>query len=321
MSTPAALTDLRALLDRVTWRDRQRLTARDLGDAHHRAELLRWLHNRYLHGAAGENWGVVTGMHVAVAAGGSYVTVGAGCAIDVFGRELLVPVALVVGAPRLPGVAERVLVARRPEGDADPCAARRHPCSGAADGAAWDRAELAWRSAGDVVVGVEVPLAAVSLLKGKVQGKPDLAVRRFARSMARAKVVSGHTTAAQTNWIDRGDPHAPGHVVEARVTMRSAGFVRTPSLAVALAREGASAQSVGPPGCVLADSDADSFVVQVIPHLGPAVFADGAAAVEAAGWTVTWHGVEAAVGLPPTLSFLHLSGLVLSSLAALEENP
>src|SRR5437899_1691032 len=91
--------ELEIPFDRITWRDGQLVTARDMSDDHHRDDRLRRLHLLYLHGAAAGNWGVVLGLVVDGKAGDALVTVHAGYAVDGLGRELLLANDLRIDVP------------------------------------------------------------------------------------------------------------------------------------------------------------------------------------------------------------------------------
>src|SRR4051812_42965114 len=94
--------------DRVTWRDDQRLAARDLTDEQRRAEWLRWLHTQVLHGT----WGIVLGHEVVPAPGDSHsVLIKPGFSVTEPGRELILATTLVLPAPVLPGIQYLVLTA------------------------------------------------------------------------------------------------------------------------------------------------------------------------------------------------------------------
>src|SRR6516162_9520492 len=83
MTTPR---DLATPLSRITWRDGQTLASRDLREDQRYADQLRYLHIRYQH----KTWGVVEGLGV-FSSGGSAVEVVPGYALDIEGRELLLP--------------------------------------------------------------------------------------------------------------------------------------------------------------------------------------------------------------------------------------
>ena len=91
MSTPR---DLAIPFERIAWRDGQLLASRDLRDDQRYGDRLRHLHIRYQH----KTWGVVEGLEVA-AVGTSGVAVNPGYALDIEGRELLLPVLARVATP------------------------------------------------------------------------------------------------------------------------------------------------------------------------------------------------------------------------------
>ena len=98
------IADLAA--DRVTYREGQRLTSRDLQDDRDGRARLRRLHVRHLH----ETWGIATGFDVQ-GAGSSAVAVGPGYALDHFARDLVLSASVVVPVPAVAGPELFVLVA------------------------------------------------------------------------------------------------------------------------------------------------------------------------------------------------------------------
>jgi hypothetical protein len=74
-------------LDRIEFRPRERLTARDLTDADAREATMRGFHLRRVHGT----WGVATGLRAWATAEGNMVRVTQGAAFDCHGRAILVP--------------------------------------------------------------------------------------------------------------------------------------------------------------------------------------------------------------------------------------
>src|SRR5262245_48900407 len=101
MTDPGQLVD-----ERVTYREGQRLTARDLQDDHDRIVMLRRLHVRNLH----ETWGIATGFDVQ-AAGAAAVAVGPGYALDIGARDLVLSTSLALPVPVAKGPQVFVLVA------------------------------------------------------------------------------------------------------------------------------------------------------------------------------------------------------------------
>ena len=208
--------------DRVTFRDGQLLTARDLRDARRRQARLRRLHLRYLHGT----WGIALGFQVRRSTDGRAVEVGPGYAIDPIGRDILLADGLRVPIPAAAGAA--VLTARYREDEPhDERADLEALCHGGGFDPRHERPAFAWRSARDVRFGVELPLGRVVVANGVIQGSPDLRVRRYARALVRPHIGAGSTEPGRTAWR----PWTAQHVVfglEVTVDTTEAGFTRTP---------------------------------------------------------------------------------------------
>jgi hypothetical protein len=191
MSLPAAI-------ERVRFVHGQRLPAADLRDAV-RGELRR----QELHVvAAHRTWGIALGLEVR--AGVTAARVQPGAAFDVRGRVLALRCEAVAVAPELLVKAEKpveLVIALR-----DGCATVR------------------FSAEADVRLGLDVPLAGFTPKDGEL-GEPDLTRRRFARSLARARIGRGTATIQ----IDptSGSPYA-GAFVDTSV----AGFVRRPSYVI-----------------------------------------------------------------------------------------
>jgi hypothetical protein len=287
--------------DRVTYREGQRLTARDLKDDRARRTSLRRLHVRHLH----ETWGIATGFDVQ-AAGASAVGVGPGYAIDIVGRDLVLSSSLAIPVPAAAGPTVFVLVATFLEDCAFPTtAAGAGVCLDAPIHPRRERPAFAWRTAAEFEPGPMVPLGHVLVEKGAIKGAVNLRVRRYARRLVRPLIATGITDPSDTWTI----PWHSGGFVEAeqRVSTVDAGFHNAPiyfawpvvvrptpgDSSAAIAR--AIAQSYPQ----VTERTANGFVFRMVLD-GTLVGALREA------WAVSWLGVEQPGGCGPSLDLKKL---------------
>src|SRR5262245_23484544 len=93
--------------DRITYRNGQLLTARDLRDDMRRDARLRWLHVQHLH----ETCGIALGLEVHLASGdGKALVIGPGYAVDGMGHDILLPNGIGLTVPNVTGPQPFVLV-------------------------------------------------------------------------------------------------------------------------------------------------------------------------------------------------------------------
>ena len=186
---------------------------------------LRWLHNRALHG-----WGLALGLEPAGPRGATQVSVARGYAIDAAGRDLVLeePVTLAVppvaaGADGKPVTYMLVLaytddeeaIVELREGECDTAGAVRRS----------DAPMVAWRLPQDVREGLDLVLAAASVINCSLAEElVTQAVRRSLGIVPSPYVVSGN---AQVTWRLWPDSSAPAGVV-ATVDTSEAGFGDTP---------------------------------------------------------------------------------------------
>jgi hypothetical protein len=282
--------------DRVTWRDGQPLTARDMRDEKHNDDRFRYLHVRYLHAT----WGILFGYDV-TALDRRTVSIAPGVALDGDGRELLLSETIALTLPILP-VSFLVLVARFAPDDA--YRQRRELSSLCLNGIiapAREHPEFLWRTVDDVRMGPDVPLAGVWADTGKMQGPLYPDVRRFARSEAQPRCFTGETQAGQTGWTLKTDANAADVTwLQADVDTSEAGFVYPPYYFARVSSPGSSAFPSGPPALFIQDCAASRFSACVFhaSELPLATQLNGQQA-EDAQWTVSWLAVEA-----PRLDFI-----------------
>ncbi len=288
MKTPRDIADP---LDRVTWRDGQLLAAADLRDGQNSIDRLRHLHIRYQHGT----WGIVEGLNV-VATGLTRVRVGRGYALDIEGRELLLPATAEIDVPA--GSTAKVTMYLVISWGAPQCGCSHPPdltllCPGAKAAHPVEQGVLAWKTVGEVRMGHDILLARALISMGKLASKIDMSVARHARSMGQSHMWSDVTLAGQTGWADRSG--ALREVV-AEVDTSDAGFVSTPAYFAWLSGAGSHiAQSF------ISEANAARFTFV----LRPATLAQGfktdktmtAAQAEDAGLSIAWFAIEIQRGL------------------------
>lgn len=236
-------------IERLAFLDGQPLVARDLNDAAGGLANYRALHARYLH----RTWGIAIGFSASVSPSGDGVVVAPGYAIDAEGREVVLLETTTAAAPNPPAPSVLLL-------------------------SAFVGGVCEWQTPLAVRPGDGVPLAAAYVEGGHISGALDFGVRRYARSFAVPKFVTGSTGAGQTGW---SDSPGPGQWIEAIVDTTSSGFVASPQYFASLSPPAVplSVVSTGP----------QSFTVRAWSG------ALTAAQAEAASWIVAWVGVESGV--------------------------
>jgi hypothetical protein len=247
----------------------------DLADDKHNADLLRWLHVRYLHGT----WGIVLGFQV-VSTGSFAVRVQAGYALDVHGRDLLLTSDLMLTVPSVPDPSMLLLIMRyQTDCEYHSLPDLRALCVGTVVEPLLDRPAFEWKLPRQVHPGDDVLLARVHISGGGIQGAPDTSVQRLAQSQARPRLVTDSTEAGYTGWRLLHDKASGMDLLEARVDTSASGFLRTPAY-FAQASPGVGFISV---------AAHDHFTYRIASPSADA------AAAERAGWKVTWTAVELAM--------------------------
>jgi hypothetical protein len=273
-------------LERMTWRDGQLLAARDLRDDQSYNDRLRELHIRYLH----KTWGVVEGLNV-VAPSASEVAVTPGYALDVDGRELLLPRVARLAAPGIAASTTMYLVISANTG-ASGCKAPidlSGLCPGVKNPVRLDVGAISWKTVNEVRPGRDVLLARVLIAGGVLASAIDTSVRHRARSLAQPRMWSDATQSGSTGWADFMT--APYKNISATVDTSNAGFVITPAYFPRVA--GASQATVS----YILSASASSFTLVVQPTYEPGGAGSDAAKAEDEGWSIQWFAVE----LPPEL--------------------
>jgi hypothetical protein len=276
--------DISMPLDRLLWRDGQRLTAADFRSDLRSADRMRALHIRYLHRTSG----VVEGLEIASNPFASAI-VNAGVALNGEGYVLLLP--KITAAPNLPKLAQTatLYLVLSPADEGGGCGSSAPDlstlCTGAATVQARIQATLAWKTVGEVVVGRDVLLARALVAAGAITGAIDTTIRHRAATMNQSRIWSDTTVTGQTGWTDIASKILPG--IEVNVDTSDAGFVTTP-VYVAQVSGGASlaAQSI-------TSVDNTGFTFQLyFPASRMGIDVPNAETAESSGWTVTWFGSE-----------------------------
>jgi hypothetical protein len=284
--------------DRVTFREGQRLTARDLADDRANRARVRRLHVRHLH----ETWGIATGFDVQPA-GPAAVAVGPGHAIDSSARDLLLSSSLVVPVPAAKGPQLFVLVATYLADCAFPAeAARAGACLTSPLHPRRERAAFAWRTPTDLEPGPMVPICHVVVENGAIQGSVGTRVRRYARRLVRPFMASGRTDVPSDAWSDWW--HANGfYGQEQHVDTSDAGFTATPQYFAQLVPMKPS------PGHT--DAEVLAALAGAHGHIRSpardgfefrAVVRENFMRDLTQTWAVAWVGVQPMAGCPPALN-------------------
>lgn len=296
------IADLSA--DRITYREGQRLTARDLQDDRRGRARLRRLHVRHLH----ETWGIAVGFDVR-AASPDTVAVGAGCALDIAARDLVLSTSLAVPVPAVPGPEPFVLVAMYlPDCSFPATAAGAAVCIDGPTHPRRERPALVWKTIAELEIGPMVPLCHVVVQNKTISGAVQTRVRRYARRMVRPYIVGGMTDAGDNQWTQFWH-HNVWYGMQQRVNTSDAGFTATPQYFAHIVPTGSSPvdrtateveQALASAYGHVRETARDSFVFQAvvmerfIPDL-------------TRSWAIRWVGVQPMVGCPPILNLKNLS--------------
>lgn len=250
MNTPR---DLAIPFQRITWRDGQTLTSRDLRDDRNYGDRLRHLHIRYLH----KTWGVVEGLNV-TAAGGDAVSVSPGYALDLEGRELLLPMATRVATPPNVAASATIYLVLSQSTLFASCATAPDLttlCPGVRNPLPLEAGTLSWKALTEVQLGDDVLLARVLIAGGNLASAIDTSIQRRAATMNQPRLWSDATPQGQTGWTDGMEK--PLQEIRATVDTSDAGFIATPAYFARLA--GTSQVAAG----FVASATASSFTFVV----------------------------------------------------------
>ncbi len=308
-------------LERAQFFDGQLLTAADLEAGLQRLRDLRWLHNRATHG-----WGIAVGFAAEGTAGGNVVTVGAGYAIDISGREIVALQETVLEVPPIAGTAtgeprELYLTASYLEDDELETVTKRLGVCGASGAVRrLEQPLLRFQDPTDKTSaeryreGQDIVLATVEVLECVLFDAPATVLRRQLHRRSTAYAAAGTTRAGATEWTwwpTTGDPAA----VQTVVDTSAAGFGRIPVYSANVVGDRIVARSsfgifeiqhLLDGQVVIADPTAQQFVLRMLlpRNLQLGVLRDlnadarfSTATLSAlradARWYVSWMGVEA----------------------------
>ena len=189
-------------LERSTFFDGQRLTARDLSELQRAHRELRWLHNRSLHG-----WGIGIGLAVTGERGATVVSVEPGYGVDCLGREIILTEPRTLAVPADPGtsdgrdpltISSRLisLTKIRPSPKAAPafaclryCTAERDTSHRMAQARAVERRLRAYSGAG-------------RSCNCRLSSSLSQAPRRYARPSDQPYIAAGQTEQGRTGWVE-----------------------------------------------------------------------------------------------------------------------
>jgi hypothetical protein len=311
------LNDTDIPFDRITYRDGQLLTARDLNDEQRREAQLRAAHNQYLH----NTWGVGLGLEVQPATGNRAIRVGAGYAIDAEGHNIVLPKSLAIPLPDVSGPELFVLTVTSGQTLAA-LDGRRGLCHDSLNGG---RLSFRWEQPLEARFGLQVPLVAVTVAQGAIQGALNLRVRRYARPDVRPHVNLETTDAGQTGWQVWGAGQSATLGLEVVVDTTESGFHQGPQYFAVLQGDFSNRPNEpalfadpgwpagSPPGFspetlgFITDAKADRFTYRVV-CVGQPPFSRSVtpAEAESRGWKITWLGLEAVAAGEPMLDVIKI---------------
>lgn len=288
--------------ERVTYRDGQRLSARDLRDDVRRSRSLRRLHVRDLH----ETWGIAAGFDVQ-AAGPGTVAVGPGYALDGEARDLVLSAGIALPVPAVQGPQLFVLVATFLEDCAFAAsAAGGAVCLGGPLREGRERPAFAWRTPDQFQPGAMVPLCSATIESGAIKGAIGTRVRRYARRLVRPYIAAGRTDAEKTAWQPWWNSGILDGYVQ-HVDTADAGFTAAPQyFAELVAVKPSAGHSTAEVISALAsthghvkETSRTGFDFQaVVPEPFRRDFLDT--------WAISWVGVQPMGGCPPALNLARL---------------
>lgn len=287
--------------DRITYREGQRLTARDLQDDRGARARLRRLHVRHLH----DTWGIATGFDVQ-AAGPSAVAVGPGYALDVFARDLVLSASIAIPVPEVAGPQVFVLVATFLQDCAFSAGVAGAVCLNAPLHPRRERPAFAWKTSAELEPGAMVPLCHVVVENHAIKGPVQTRVRRYARRLVRPYVATGLTDTDESRWQPWWNRAILNGFAQ-HVDTSDAGFTAAPQYFAELVAikpsehhsplevEDALVRAHGH----VREATRDGFVFQAVVHepFRPDLFRT---------WAIRWIGVQPMAGCPPALNLKSL---------------
>lgn len=215
--------------ERPTFFSGQLLTAGDLNAAQDVDTGMRHLHHRVLHG-----WGIASGLAVVGRRSEVSVSLGAGYALDVAGRELVVDEQTTVPVPPVANGPDGnplpfVLVVRWTD-DQDAIVLDR-PGACETEGAVLrlDTPDVGWVDPNDVRSGLDVVLAEVMVQNCRLSASPDLTSRRLLTPPPTPYTATGGTLTHGTGWSVAAAAGGQPWAVWTEVDTSEAGFGDVPA--------------------------------------------------------------------------------------------
>lgn len=291
-------------LERILFYPGELLGADDLTALDTNNTELRWLHNR-LH-----NWGIGFGLDVQGTAGGTFVTVNPGYAIDIRGREIILTQPVDQPIPAVAGPATYYLVADyvpnagqtvEEQRDASGCGCAS-ACSCSTSGAVRlsNDPAILWKTGAQLVFGIDVVLAQV-WIQNCVLNRISAAVRRYSTCGSMFRVKAGQVAAGAIKWVPLL-PGAGNAGFSAPIDTSAAKFQSAPHYLVQIVGERviASSGQMVLDFVSIANETPTGFTLQVaLPPIAatvnPPTVTDpvtGPLMLKQLGWSVSWMGME-----------------------------
>lgn len=288
-------------LERITFFNGQRLTARDLSELQRAHRELRWLHNRSLHG-----WGIGIGFAVTGERGATAVTVEPGYGIDCLGREIILTEPRTVPVPADPGASEGedaiyyLVAAYQPDEDQGVAERRPGVCLRGGTVRLTETPRIEWLRPDQLHEGFELILAQAGIRNCRLSRPLSLTARRYAGPARQPYIAAGQTEQGKTGWLVwnageqilgvyaevntsaarfEGTPQYFAHVPGERVLVTGSGQI------LILMRTMAGVIAATPTG----------FTLQLRIHIeGSSISIPNLADfIEGLKWHVVWMGIEA----------------------------
>ncbi|MGH8554142.1 MAG: hypothetical protein ACREUD_00965 [Gammaproteobacteria bacterium] len=288
-------------LERITFFNGQRLTARDLSELQRAHRELGWLHNRSLHG-----WGIGIGLAVTGERGATAVTVDPGYGVDCLGREIILTDPRTVPVPADPGASEGndsiyyLVAAYQP--DEDQAIAERRPGVCLPEGTVRlsETPRIEWRRPEQLSEGFELILAQAGIRNCRLSRPLSLTARRYARPAQQPYIAAGQTQQGKTGWLEwKAGEQTLGVYAEVNTSAARFGgtpqyFAHVPGDRHVVAGSGQILVLMRTTAGVIAATPT-GFTLQLRIHIEQSsiAIADLAGFVEGLNWYVVWMGIEA----------------------------
>jgi hypothetical protein len=190
-------------LERSTFFDGQRLTAKDLTELQRAHRELRWLHNRSLHG-----WGIGMGLTVTGERGATAVSVEPGYGVDCLGREIILTEPRTIPVPADPGASHRhdaiyyLVAAYQPDEDQAVVETRPGVCLPEGTVRLSESPRIEWRRPEQLHEGLELILGQAGIQNCRLSGPVSPTARRYARPSDQPYIAAGQTEQGNTGWLE-----------------------------------------------------------------------------------------------------------------------